>query len=191
VAHLALGPVALAAVLWLAGENLFTARNLLAAAPFAAVAVAALAAALPRWAGPAAGAVVLGAVAGGLVREAQLAPPPYDELADALVELGWSPRSQVAIFGGAHELSYLGTAYAIRGPVSWYLPGRPRLELVDGQACERAFVVAPPGRGADLAEPAEDARTVDGVTVARIACSPDLPARVWADRGFLFVPARR
>jgi len=190
VALLALGPVGLAALLWLAGENLFTARNLLASAPFAAVAVAALAASLPRWAGPVAGAVVLAAVAGGLAREAQLAPPPYDELADALVELGWSPRSQVAIFGGAHELSYLGTAYAIRGPVSWYLPGRPRLELADGQACERAFVVAPPGRGAGLVEHAEDSRTVDDVTVARVSCSPDLPARVRSEHGFLFVPAR-
>jgi hypothetical protein len=187
VAFLALGPVALAAFLWLAGENLFTARNVLAAAPFAAVAVAALAAALPHRVGLAAGAVLLAAVAGGLVREGQLAPPPYDELADALVELGWSPEGQVAIFGGAHELTYLGTPYAIRGPVSWYLPGRPRLELADGQACERAFAVAPPGRGALLVEQAEDTRRVDDVTVARIPCGPDLPALVSSERGYLFV----
>ena len=187
VALLALGPVALAALLWLAGENLFTTRNLLAAAPFAAVAVAALAAALPRRVGPAAGAVLLAAVAGGLAREAQLAPPPYDELADALVELGWSPDGQVAIFGGAHELTYLGTAYAIRGPVSWYLPGRPRLELADGQACERAFAVAPPGRAASMVERAEDVRAVEDVTVARIPCEDDLPASVRSERGFLFV----
>jgi hypothetical protein len=187
VALLALGPVALAALLWLAGENLFTTRNLLAAAPFAAVAVAALAASLPRWAGPAAGAVVLGAVAGGLVRDAQLAPPPYDELADALVDVGWSASGQVAIFGGAHELSYLGTAYAIRGPVSWYLPGRPRLELADGQACEQAFVIAPAGRGRHIVERAEDASTVDEVIVARIPCGDDLQERVDAAHGFLFV----
>jgi hypothetical protein len=95
----------------------------------------------------------------------------------------------VAIFGGAHELSYLGTAYAIRGPVSWYLPGRPRLERAEGQACERAFVVAPPGRGALLVARAEEARSVEDVTVARIPCTSDLPARVGAERGFLFVPA--
>ena len=187
VALLALGPVALAALLWLAGENLFTARNVLAAAPFAAVAVAALAASLPRRVGPAVGVVLLAAVAGGLVREAQLAPPPYDELADALVELGWSRDAQVAIFGGAHELSYLGTAYAIRGPVSWYLPGRPRFELASGQACKQAFVVAPPGRSALLVERAEDARTVDDVTVARLPCEDDLPSLVLSERGFLFV----
>jgi MFS family permease len=190
VALLALGPVVLAALLWLAGENLFTTRNLLAAAPFAAVAVAALVASLPRRAGPVAGALLLVAVAGGLAREAQLAPPPYDELADALVELGWSPRSQVAVFGGAHELTYLGTPYAIRGPVSWYLPGRPRLELANGQTCEWAFVVAPSGRGADLVERAEEGRTVDDITVARLPCSADLPDLVSAERGFLFVPAR-
>lgn len=189
VALLALGPVVLAALLWLAGENLFTTRNLLAAAPFAAVAVAALAASLPRWAGPAAGAVLLAAVAGGLAREAQLSPPPYDELADALVEVGWSPRAQVAIFGGAHELTYLGTAYAIRGPVSWYLPGRPRLELADGQACEQAFAIAPAGRGRAVVELAEDARTVDGVVVARIPCDDDLQERANAGHGFLFVTA--
>ena len=189
VALLALGPVVLAALLWLAGENLFTTRNLLAAAPFAAVAVAALAASLPRWAGPAAGAVLLAAVAGGLAREAQLSPPPYDELADALVEVGWGPRAQVAIFGGAHELTYLGTAYAIRGPVSWYLPGRPRLELADGQACEQAFAIAPAGRGRAVVELAEDARTVDGVAVARIPCDDDLQERANAGHGFLFVTA--
>jgi hypothetical protein len=189
VALLALGPAALTALLWLAGENLFTTRNLVAVVPFAAVAVAALAASLPHWAGSAVGAVVLAAVAGGLVREAQLAPRPYDELADALVDVGWSPRGQVAIFGGAHELSYLGTAYAIRGPVSWYLPGRPRLELAAGQACDRAFVVAPPGHGRRLVERAEEARTVEDVIVARIPCGDDLQERVNAERGFLFVAA--
>jgi hypothetical protein len=191
VALLALGPVALASFLWLAGENLFTARNLLAAAPFAAVAVAALAASLPRPAGPVAGALVLAAVLGGLAREAQLAPPPYDELADALVGLGWDRGSQTAIFGGAHELSYLGTAYAIRGPVSWYLPGRPRLELADGQPCEQAFVIAPPGRGGLVVEQAEDALTVDDVVVARIPCRDDLQERVNAAGGYLFVPVGR
>jgi 4-amino-4-deoxy-L-arabinose transferase-like glycosyltransferase len=191
VALLALVPTVLAACLWLAGENLFTTRNLLAVAPFAAVALAALAASLPRWAGPAAGALVLAGVCAGLVREAQLSPPPYDELAHALVAVGWEPDAQVAIFGGAHELSYLGTAYAVRGPVSWYLPGRPRLELVDGQPCERAFVVAPPGRARSLLAGAEETRTVDDVAVARIPCADDLGRRVDAERGFLFVTAGR
>jgi hypothetical protein len=71
--------------------------------------------------------------------------------------------------------------------VSWYLPGRPRLELADGQACEQAFVIAPPGRGRRVVERAEEARSVDDVIVARIPCEDDLPERVDAARGFLFV----
>ena len=148
-AILALAPVGMVALLWLAGENLFTARNVLACAPFAAVAIAALAASLPRrWGRLAAAACVL-VVAAGLAREVQLAPPPYDEVADALVELGWKEEADefVSITGGAHELSYLGSAYAIRGPVSWYLPGHPSLVLDDGEGCGHVFVVAPGSPG--------------------------------------------
>ena len=193
VALLALGPVALAALLWLAGENLFTARNVLASAPFAAIAVAALAAALPRAAGPVAGAALLALVVAGLVREHRLAPPAYDRIADELVELGWRPGGQLALYGGAHELSYLGSAYALRGPVTWYLPGRPTFVLYDGapQPCERAFAVAPPGRGLRVVERAEEVRKVDGLTVARVPCADDLRRRVGRSAGFLFVPADR
>ena len=164
-AILALAPVGMVALLWLAGENLFTARNVLACAPFAAVAIAALAASLPRrWGRLAAAACVL-VVAGGLVREVQLAPPPYDEIADALVELGWEEEADgfVSITGGAHELSYLGSAYAIRGPVSWYLPGHPRLVLDDGEGCGHVFVVSP--GSPDL--PVQ----VDGIGVGRVFCT--------------------
>lgn len=193
VALLALGPVALAALLWLAGENLFTARNVLASAPFAAIAVAALAAALPRAAGPVAGAALLALVVAGLVREHRLAPPAYDRIADELVELGWRPGGQLALYGGAHELSYLGSAYALRGPVTWYLPGRPTFVLYDRapQPCERAFAVAPPGRGLRVVERAEEVRKVDGLTVARVPCADDLRRRVGRSAGFLFVPADR
>ena len=169
-AILALAPVGMVALLWLAGENLFTARNVLACAPFAAVAIAALAAALPRrWGRLAAAACVL-VVAAGLAREIQLAPPPYDEIADALVELGWEEEADefVSITGGAHELSYLGSAYAIRGPVSWYLPGHPRLVLDDGEGCGHVFVVAP--GSPDL--PVQ----VDGIGVDRVFCTGFSPA---------------
>ena len=169
-AILALAPVGMVALLWLAGENLFTARNVLACAPFAAVAIAALAAALPRrWGRLAAAACVL-VVAAGLAREIELAPPPYDEIADALVDLGWEEEADefVSISGGAHELSYLGSAYAIRGPVSWYLPGHPRLVLDDGEGCGHVFVVAP--GSPDL--PVQ----VDGIGVGRVFCVGFSPA---------------
>ena len=162
-AILALAPMGLVALLWLAGQNLFTARNVLACAPFAAVAIAALVAALPhRWGRLAAAACVL-VVAGGLSREIQLAPPPYDEVAAALVELGWEEDADefVSITGGAHELSYLGSAYAVRGPVSWYLPGHPSLVLDDGEGCGQVFVVSP--ASPDL--PVQ----VDGIGVGRVS----------------------
>ena len=164
-AILALAPVGMVALLWLAGENLFTARNVLACAPFAAVAIAALAATLPQRWGRLAAAVCVLVVAGGLAREIQLAPPPYDEIADALVELGWKEEADelVSITGGAHELSYLGSAYAIRGPVSWYLPGHPRLVLDDGEGCGHVFVVSP--GSPDL--PVQ----VDGIGVGRVSCT--------------------
>ena len=165
IAILALAPAGMVALLWLAGENLFTARNVLACAPFAAVAIAALAAALPRRWGRLAAAVCVLVVAGGLAREVELAPPPYDEIADALVELGWEEEADefVSITGGAHELSYLGSAYAIRGPVSWYLPGHPRLVLDDGEGCGHVFVVSP--ASPDL--PVQ----VDGIGVGRVFCT--------------------
>jgi hypothetical protein len=169
-AILALAPVGMVTLLWLAGENLFTARNVLACAPFAAVAIAALAAALPqRWGRLAAAACVL-VVAGGLARELELAPPPYDEVADALVELGWDEDADelVSITGGAHELSYLGSAYAVRGPVSWYLPGHPQLVLDEGEGCGHVFVVSP--GSPDL--PVQ----VDGIGVGRVFCAGFSPA---------------
>jgi hypothetical protein len=162
-AILALAPVGMVALLWLAGENLFTARNVLACAPFAAVAVAALVASLPRRWGSVAAVACLAVLIGGLARERQLAPPPYDEVADALVELGWQEDGLVSITGGAHELSYLGSAYAVRGPVSWYLPGHPRLVLDDGEGCGHVFVVSP--GSPDL--PVQ----VDGIGVGRVFCT--------------------
>jgi 4-amino-4-deoxy-L-arabinose transferase-like glycosyltransferase len=165
IAILALAPAGMVALLWLAGENLFTARNVLACAPFAAVAIAALAAALPRRWGRLAAAVCVLVVAGGLAREVELAPPPYDEIADALVDLGWEEEADefVSITGGAHELSYLGSAYAIRGPVSWYLPGHPRLVLDDGEGCGQVFVVSPASPDLPI--------HVDGIGVGRGFCT--------------------
>jgi hypothetical protein len=178
-AILALAPVGMVMLLWLAGENLFTARNVLACAPFAAVAIAALAAALPQRWGRLAAAVCVLIVAGGLAREAQLAPPPYDEVADALVELGWEEEDGwVSISGGAHEHSYLGSAYAIRGPVSWYLPGHPRLALDDGEGCGHVFVVSPGSTQLPV--------QVDGIGVGRVWCAEFSPL----PGAFLFAPER-
>jgi dolichyl-phosphate-mannose-protein mannosyltransferase len=188
-AILALAPTGLVALLWVAGENLFTARNVLACAPFAAVAIAALVAALPQRWGRLTAALCVLVVAGGLAREIQLAPPPYHEIADELVEFGWDD-DPVAIFGGVHELSYLGSAYAVRGPVGWYLPGHPQLVLSQGGDCEATLGIGSPE------PPSEDVHLIGeveaGLALNQFNCPAvenDLPRFMRRHGGFLFEPA--
>jgi hypothetical protein len=137
-ALLATVPVALAALLWLSGGSIFTTRNLVCVAPFAAIAFAAFVARLARPAAIAGAAVALGLLGLGLVQERTLRPPPYDEYADALVAVGWTPTDPVYFRGGAHRLSYLGNEYALRSPVGWYLPDHPFLRLTE-ESCGRRF----------------------------------------------------
>lgn len=192
VAALTLGPVALAAAVWLAGADVFTARNVLCAAPFAAIAVAAAVAALPRRAAVPAAAAAVALGTAGLAYERTLAPPDYEDLADALVAGGWTFGDPVAVYEGAHEHLQLGSAYALRSPVAWYLPGRPFLRLPRGEAarCREAYVLAPPGGAGGLVPEGREGADVDGVGVARIPCEPGLPERVEAGGGVWFVPTR-
>jgi hypothetical protein len=193
VAALAVGPVALATVLWLAGADVFTARNVLCAAPFAAVAVAAALAALPRTAALPAAAGAVGLAVAGLAHEYTLAPPDYEDMAEALVAEGWTLADPVAVYGGAHEHLQFGSAYALRSPVAWYLPGRPFLRLPRGEAaaCGDAYVLAPRGRADAVVSPGGGHARVDGVGVTRIPCEPGLPERVEAGGGVWFVPTRQ
>jgi Dolichyl-phosphate-mannose-protein mannosyltransferase len=192
VAALALGPVALAAAVWLAGADVFTARNVLCAAPFTGIAVAAAVAALPRPATVPATAGAVALVTAGLAYERTLAPPDYEALAGALVAEGWTFGNPVAVYGGAHEHLQLGSAYALRSPVAWYLPGRPFLRLPREEAapCGEAYVLAPSGRAGRLVRAGGVDAAVDGVGVTRIPCEPGLPERVEADGGVWFVPTR-
>lgn len=187
-AFLAVLPVTFGAVLWLAGADVFTARNLLCAAPFAAVAVTAAVAALPRRATVAAGASAVALAAAGLAHEYTLAPPPYDRMADVLDRAGWRLGDPVAVYGGAHEHLQLGSAYALRSPVAWYLPGHPFLRLPkDGPAsCERAWLLGPDNRDYDVlqSEGLIGVFGVDGMVITTIGCEP---ARVRSDGGVWFV----
>ncbi|HEY7197527.1 MAG TPA: glycosyltransferase family 39 protein [Gaiellaceae bacterium] len=158
-ALLATVPGALATILWVSGGSVFTTRNLICAAPFAAIALAALVEALPRPAALAAGAAAVALLGLGLVQEWTLRPPPYDRFADELAAAGWSGSDPVYVLGGAHRLSYLGSSYALRSPIGWYLPGRPMLRLADAPTdCDRPVFV------------------VDGaarpVAVSRLDCGP-------------------
>ncbi|MGH3093225.1 MAG: hypothetical protein ACRDOG_12990, partial [Gaiellaceae bacterium] len=113
-------------------------------------------------------------------------------LADALVAEGWRFGDPVAVFGGAHEHVQLGSAYALRSPVAWYLPGHPFLRLPrdEDAGCDDAFVLAPPGRAEGVLDPGDEGRTVDGVRVVRTPCEPGLAERVEEDGGYWFVPTR-
>ena len=157
-ALLATVPVIAASVVWLLGAEVFVTRNLLCAAPFAGICLAALSTLLPRRIAVAGGAAIVALLGLGLVQERTLRPPPYDELAGQLVASGWTRADVVNVIGGAHRLSYLGDVHAISSPVGWYLPGHPvfrptrettcPLYVIDGLE-RRAFSRPCGGRTAD------------------------------------------
>ena len=140
-ALLATVPVAVATLLWLSGGAVFTTRNLLCAAPFAAVAIAYAVTSLPRPAALAAAGAALALLGLGLVQERTLQPPPYEEYAERVLAAGWQPGEPVYVRGGAHRLFSLGSSYALRSSIGWYLPGRPRLLEIDAPECRTAVLV--------------------------------------------------
>ncbi len=163
-ALLATVPVGATTLLWLAGGSVFTTRNLICSAPFAAIAIAAAVDALPRPAALAAGGAALGLLGFGLVQERTLRPPDYESAADRLHAAGLRPGDAVYVIGGAHHLSFLGDSYALRSPIGWYLPGHPRLLPIDQPDCRTAL-------------------TVDGrarpVGVERVSCAELPPGGYW------------
>jgi len=110
-AQLGVVPVALAAVLWLAGLHVFDGRNLVGVAPFAATAAIAALVALPR---PSSRVAVAAAVALSATALAITPPstPPYDRLARTLVRDGWD---------SGDSLQFLPDGPALRSPLTWYL----------------------------------------------------------------------
>jgi hypothetical protein len=146
-ALLATVPVLAASVVWLPGAEVFVTRNLLCAAPFACICLAALPTLVPRPAALAAGAAIVGLLAFGLVQERTLRPPPYDELATQLVANGWTRADVVNVIGGAHRLSYLGDVHAISSPLGWYLPGHPVFRPTRDRTCP-LYVIDGPRRRA-------------------------------------------
>lgn len=166
----ALVPVALAAFAWLVGPDIFVTRNLIGAAPFAVVAIAAAIAALPRPAalGGAAAAAALLAVLyldtdGPIV-------PAYDRVASALVQEGWQEEDPILLFGPLYEYLH---------PLDWYLPGTERLEVVSwtGQRpCGRVYVVAVGGQArALIAGAGAGRRRVGRIEIARLDFRETLP----------------
>jgi hypothetical protein len=131
-ALMALVPFVAAYLIWAAGPEIFNTRNLLALAPFAVIAIAALVAVLPRPAGIVAGAALVLASTAATIAAPPVAPPA-DRIAQTLVEQGWN---------GDDSIVLIADFYGFRSPIGWYLPGKPFLYRVglDGSG-GRVFLV--------------------------------------------------
>jgi hypothetical protein len=160
-ALLAVVPVALGVVICLAGVRIYDVRNLICAGPFAAVAVAALVARLPRYAAPIACAGLCCLLVLGYVRSNRVQPVAYDRVARALVAEGWRPGDPIVVYAEPN---------ALWGPLEWYLPGQPRfVALRSAAGAAPAFVVAARGpRWGRVIRDAVAARTVRSLLVARV-----------------------
>lgn len=159
---LAVVPVALAIAVWMVGLRVYDVRNLIGAGPFAAVAVAALIARLPRQTAVVAAAGLCGLLVLGYVRSNRVQPVAYDRIARALVAEGWRQGDPIVVYGEANTLW---------GPLEWYLPGRPRFVALrhtrPGDA--PAFVVAARGRRwASIKRSAVTTETVRPFLIARV-----------------------
>ena len=134
-ALLAVVPVVLAALTWLAGANIFVPRNFLGVVPFATIAIAAAVSALPRMAALATAFAAAALVGALLVRHGPSPPPDYERIASVLIDQGWDSASPIAV---------IGPRYGAGIPLHWYLPGRPNLPLGTrrDRGCRRVFLVA-------------------------------------------------
>ena len=184
-ALLALVPLAAATLVWLAGQPIFDVRNLIGAGPFAAIALAALAAALPRVGAGAAACLAAALLVYGFSQGDRVKPAPYDRVADALVSEGWSTRDPVILFGNF---------YAFRSPLEWYLPGQPALTLGEArkQPCTSVFVVAlgSAARNRTLhASALAETRQVRGILVARLGRPNSLTDQRWRGSHILVAKA--
>jgi hypothetical protein len=119
-ALMAVGPVVLTAVVWALGLHVFNLRNLIVAGPFAAIAVAAAVTSIPfRPLALAATAALAGLSVWAFTVDSALGRTPYDEISGGVVETGWEPSDPIVLFAPFPQVV----------PLSWYLPGHPRLRL--------------------------------------------------------------
>ncbi len=139
VVVLALGPILLSALIWLAGHPIFDFRNLIGVGPFVAIGFASALDKLPARA--AVGRVT--ALAATLLLTTLAVTdrntiPAYDVMARSLVRAGWT---------GAEPIAVYGTPALYRTPLEWYLPHQPTLEIAKPRphACRTIFVIRPNG----------------------------------------------
>jgi hypothetical protein len=161
-------PVAAASLVWLAGPDIYTVKNLMGAAPFAAVAIAAALTALPRPLAMAATASAAALVVVGYAHKSGRIIPDYDLVAAALVQEGWQEQDPILVFGPPYQLLH---------PLDWYLPGS-RLEVANwnGKPCARVYVIGVGGRGRALTA-GIPTRRVRRIVIGRLPYRPDLAAQ--------------
>jgi hypothetical protein len=155
-------PAVLAALFWAAGLPVFAPRNLLSIAPFAAVAIAAGLAGLPRRIVPLAAVAGIVAMSAAYL-DASPTRAEYDRVAQALVEEGWQARDPILIFGPLYDYFH---------PLDWYLFSGRELAVAaprTGHRCTTVYVVSARYRGRDLAlSSPSPPRRVQSVLVARL-----------------------
>jgi hypothetical protein len=103
----------------LVGAEIFDVRNLLEIAPFTAIVVAYAVNRLPGYAGFAVGIVACCFAVGSFVQTRSWIPPPYQEVASALVDGGWQVDEPIAPFGSIAPFPR-PTQYFLP-PLGWYL----------------------------------------------------------------------
>jgi hypothetical protein len=161
----ALVPVVASSLIWLAGPDVYIVKNVIGAAPFAAVAVAAALTVLPRPMSLAAAAAAAALLIASYVDTRGRIIPDYDLVAEALVDQGWQEGDPILVFGPTYQLLH---------PLDWYLPGG-RLEIADwnGRACAGVYVISVGGRGRALTDGIETQR-VRRIVIGRIPYRPEL-----------------
>jgi hypothetical protein len=169
-------PVAAASFVWLVGPNIYIAKNLIGAAPFAAVAIAAALMALPRPLAIVATASVTALVVAGYAQKRGQIIPEYDLVAAALIQEGWQEQDPIIVFGPPYQLLH---------PLDWYLPGS-RLEVANwnGTPCPRVYVIGVGGRGRALTAGAPT-RRVRRILIGRIPYRPGLAGEAGRQGGRL------
>jgi 4-amino-4-deoxy-L-arabinose transferase-like glycosyltransferase len=182
VAALAFGPLVVAGALWAGGIQIFALRNLIEVGPAVAIAVAALAAAVPARGRTAVGLALVSALGISVLQQDGASTPPFAAIAHALVREGWRPSDPVAV---------LGNLFVFRAPLEWYLPhasvldaGRPMRRV-----CRTVFVVSPRRSGKLTFGRVTDRHRTGRYFVSRIALGVPLGAdRALRDAAILVDP---
>lgn len=156
-------PVVVAATAWAAGLKVYALRNLLEIAPFAAVVLSVAAARVRLQPAVLTLAAALGVA---LAFSEAHRVPAYDAMAHRLVASGWTPAVPIAV---------PGDPLRFRGPIEWYLPGRPVLVPAAGR-CTSVLALSERGRVRHVAATPEGS-TLLVVRGAAPACARVLPAR--------------